>query len=549
MAAAVSAAAAADLSPQPQPLCARAGDTAILQSSDDRRIFVDVGPGKIARVGRGPVALDPLVGAPYGTVFEVDRSTLVPVEGGLTPYADDGPVEGDMVADNRNLVDSQTAQSLTHQDIERMKAAGTSGREIIQSLVNNSETFESKTEFSQAKWLARKARKYRPRVRLERVTAHGLCTIYTERNALKCAGLRGDVLALLLSHANVSYGKSALVFDTLMGVVAAAVLERVGEAGWVLAPYHREAFNADAMKRFNFSEHLRFRTLVQFPTSEFGRLDEPEAEEPAAAALSKPPVAATSDPPAAASNGGPGADPNSADKGGSAHGASNGGITGADALALLDEGKSLGVPGGVIDPEGLDLALAAFRELLAAQGHPPEEIEKRAVKRRLRLERWQLRLTPRQTRDRLRHKADCLIIAAKCDPLSSLQALLPHLAPSGAFVVYCEFQEPMVECFKWAQTTEALINVQMCDTWYPAAVAVLTASRRPVCRVVQVLPGRTHPEMTLSSSCSGFFMSGIKVVPREDPRPSPPSDAGRKRRRPNGGKAGARDSDGGRASS
>jgi tRNA (adenine58-N1)-methyltransferase non-catalytic subunit len=111
---------------------------------------------------------------------------------------------------------------------------------------------QGKTEFSQAKWLARKSKKYRPRLRLERVTAQTLCAVYTDKNEHKVAGLRLDTLALMLSAANVSWGKHALVFDTVMGVVATAVLERVGSAGQVLAPFYSKELNVDAVKKYNF---------------------------------------------------------------------------------------------------------------------------------------------------------------------------------------------------------------------------------------------------------------------------------------------------------
>jgi hypothetical protein len=38
---------------------------------------------------------------------------------------------------------------------------------------------------------------------------------------------------------------------------------------------------------------------------------------------------------------------------------------------------------------------------------------------------------------------------------------------------------------------------------------------------IQVLPGRTHPNMTMSST-GGFLLTGTRVIPRADPRPTPP---------------------------
>ena len=48
----------------------------------------------------------------------------------------------EQAVDNRDLVDDQASQNLSHEDVERMKAEGLSGRAIIQSLMQNSDTFE-----------------------------------------------------------------------------------------------------------------------------------------------------------------------------------------------------------------------------------------------------------------------------------------------------------------------------------------------------------------------------------------------------------------------
>ncbi|KAG6557346.1 hypothetical protein Mapa_001274 [Marchantia paleacea] len=48
---------------------------------------------------------------------------------------------------------------------------GASGKEIIEALVANSASFETKTAFSQEKYMKKKQKKYAPRVLLRRPSA------------------------------------------------------------------------------------------------------------------------------------------------------------------------------------------------------------------------------------------------------------------------------------------------------------------------------------------------------------------------------------------
>ena len=62
-------------------------------------------------------------------------------------------------SDNRELVDSNTAQKLSIEDIQQMQGDGKSGAEIIKALTESSDTYAGKTEFSKQKYLRRKIEK------------------------------------------------------------------------------------------------------------------------------------------------------------------------------------------------------------------------------------------------------------------------------------------------------------------------------------------------------------------------------------------------------
>jgi len=106
------------------------------------------------------VNLAPVIGAPYGSVFELKHGKLVRVAGGLKPVLDIGAMTSAMPENNnRELVDSNTAQKLSVEDIQQMQGDGKTGAEIIKALTESSDTYAGKTEFSKQKYLRRKIEK------------------------------------------------------------------------------------------------------------------------------------------------------------------------------------------------------------------------------------------------------------------------------------------------------------------------------------------------------------------------------------------------------
>ena len=53
--------------------------------------------------------------------------------------------------DNRDLKDENSSQKLKKEDIEELKSEGRSGEQILASLIENSESFNKKTKFSQVR--------------------------------------------------------------------------------------------------------------------------------------------------------------------------------------------------------------------------------------------------------------------------------------------------------------------------------------------------------------------------------------------------------------
>ncbi|KAJ1410566.1 hypothetical protein SESBI_21885, partial [Sesbania bispinosa] len=157
------------------------GCSVLLDINDgDRLVFARLSPSAKLKIANKNCSLQPLIGCAFGTVFQVETSSdgpfLSPAQGALSSYVNnteeirDGQLNVES-RDNRALIDNNTAQSLTGEDIEAMRKQGAKGNEIIEALIANSATFEKKTAFSQEKYRLKKQKKYAPKVLMRRPVA------------------------------------------------------------------------------------------------------------------------------------------------------------------------------------------------------------------------------------------------------------------------------------------------------------------------------------------------------------------------------------------
>ncbi|KAL4155465.1 hypothetical protein PRNP1_007575 [Phytophthora ramorum] len=410
------------------------GDTVICQTSDGRMFFQAVTKDESIRVGKKVASLNPVIGSFYGAIFEEQNKKLVKVTGGLFPDPV-APETGEGFVpdgDNRHYADTNSAQTLKQTDIGELREKGASGKEIIQKLVENSSTWETKTEFSKQKYLKKKQQKYMPRVRFLRCTAESLCRTYRLKNPAKICNLREDSLGQILVYGNIFAGGQVLVVDTCMGLVAGAIAERQGGSGRIICPYEGQQPAADILRRFNFDKRtVESIHYIPFKQVRLLELSEEDVVEPQKVARD--------------------------------------GLTPEERERLAEE---------------------------RAKTFTPDQQKKYAEKKARRDGTKVNRQSPSTIRQWMREKSDSLVIAANYDPEEVLLAMLPYLARSKPFVVYSEFLEPLTRTFATLQKMEAVIDLQLNETWT---------------RENQVLPGRTHPEMNMSA-CSGYLLSGIKIL-------------------------------------
>jgi tRNA (adenine-N(1)-)-methyltransferase non-catalytic subunit len=244
-----------------------AGDTVIVRMHDDKStsMLKVLGEQKICR---SKVSTKALIGAPYGSVFQItaDRKLQLVKDDeddeemiySLTSEGLNGTgnviVDELLKGDNRGYIDSNTAQKLTTDDIQRLRESGASGKQIIASLIANSDTWASKTEFAQEKWLKRKQKKYIRCVRIVRACPATVCEVYHAKNKDKICGLRWDSLAQVLSGGGVHSGSRVLVFDSVLGLAVGSVAYRLRGSGVVLGAYSGQQPHFEIVNSLNLDE-------------------------------------------------------------------------------------------------------------------------------------------------------------------------------------------------------------------------------------------------------------------------------------------------------
>jgi tRNA (adenine-N(1)-)-methyltransferase non-catalytic subunit len=139
---------------------------------------------------------------------------------------------------------------------------------LIKTIVENNENFVDKTEFSKAKYIKRKFRKFFKVFIPIKPTARALCDYYFSKNYEKIRELRIDTLSQMLTLANVRAGSKLLVVDDTCGLIVTAILERTGGIGETFCFHDGNNETLDLLKYANFPEHV-LKSVTRFPWHRF----------------------------------------------------------------------------------------------------------------------------------------------------------------------------------------------------------------------------------------------------------------------------------------
>lgn len=195
--------------------------------SKDHRICPPFYCGSFVNLGKklGAYSWERFINLPYdcywrggalpGTLEQVERCALLP------------PPDASCSLNNREIFDDNSAQRLSRDDLMQMKEDGRNPEEIVSSLVQHSDSFCLKTEFSQEKYLRKKRDKYAKAFRISAVTPQSLYLVYATKTPNRILWMRQDTLSQLLCIANISHGSQCLVVDDTHGFLSFALLDRM----------------------------------------------------------------------------------------------------------------------------------------------------------------------------------------------------------------------------------------------------------------------------------------------------------------------------------
>lgn len=427
------------------------GCSVLLDINDgDRLVFARLSAGSTLKIGNKTCSLQPLVGCPFGSLFQIEDGDKGPCLSRFIPSVEgnNGEEKGDFQSqeiskDNRALVDNNKAQSLTGEDIDAMRRQGATGDEIVDALIANSATFENKTLFSQEKYRLKKQKKYAPKVLLRRPFARCICEAYFKKYPVRIGFLRVDTLSLLLSMANVSSNSDVLVVDMVGGLLTGAVAERLGGTGYVCNTYPGVTpYPMDIVRIFNFSEEVCKR-IVRSPLTELFL-----------------PQSGTSE----------------------AIHQREGGLN-MESLSNHQMSSTVSVE-EISSPskkEMSDLIPETSDSLVNKSGKSRKAGNKASQQA---IELWK------------ENGFSSLIIAApEVDIWSLLKDILPLLSHSAPFVIYHQYLQPLATCMHNLQLEKMAIALQISEPWL---------------REYQVLPSRTHPFMQMNAF-GGYILSGTKI--------------------------------------
>ncbi|XP_017539092.1 tRNA (adenine(58)-N(1))-methyltransferase non-catalytic subunit TRM6 [Pygocentrus nattereri] len=397
--------------------------------------------------------MDNSVGELYGSTFEVDSGGKLILR---KPNNTEDPTDTKGAGlDNRHIVDDGKSQKLTRDDIESLKEQGLKGQEIIQQLIDNSTTFRDKTEFAQEKYIKKKKKKYESNVTVLKPTSRILAMMYHGREPGKVCHLRYDTLAQMLTIGNIHAGSKVVVFETCAGLVLGSVMERMGGHGSVIQLYPGGGPVRAGMESFGFPSHFH-NTLHEFPLCKVnallsGTLNVSEKDLDSQ------------------SNG------RSDEQGSSSQVSTDRG----------DESSS--------EPQSMEVSTDPAE---AKKKEDSEKLrEQKAQEKRVRMEEKRKRLAAAAALLEGQN-ADGLVIASRFHPCPVLLGLLKFVAPSRPFVVYCQYREPLIECYTKLREQGGAVSLRLTDSWL---------------RHYQVLPNRTHPVLLMSGG-GGYLLSGITVT-------------------------------------
>ncbi|KAI9315990.1 adenine(58)-N(1)-methyltransferase non-catalytic subunit TRM6 [Dichotomocladium elegans] len=234
----------------------RADQYVLISMPSGNSKIVSLKPNTQVSLGKfGTFKSDHLIDKPFGLSYEIyNQGEIRPVRNLAIQAVEETN------ANNQNITDKADVQKLTYQEVQMLKEEGLKGNlahdEIIQKIIESHTDFDKKTEFSKAKYIQRKKKKFMKVFTPVRPTLYSIADYFFTKNLDKIKGLRIDTLSQILSLGNIRANSKVLVVDDTQGLIVAAVAERLGGYGSIVGIHEGDNHNYDILRYMNFSKRI-----------------------------------------------------------------------------------------------------------------------------------------------------------------------------------------------------------------------------------------------------------------------------------------------------
>ena len=134
------------------------GDGVILSKGSSLK-YISVKPNRKERMENFVFMANEMIGKPFGSAFKANNKMLIQIDPRIVANYDDEEDEDLMERDNRSILDDSSAQTMSRDDIMKLKESGQDGQEIVERIRDSSSTFKDKNAYSRAKYVNKKKKK------------------------------------------------------------------------------------------------------------------------------------------------------------------------------------------------------------------------------------------------------------------------------------------------------------------------------------------------------------------------------------------------------
>lgn len=502
--------------------CVKVGDYIIIQRQNYTKLHKVTLKGTVM-LGKDQLELGTIIGRPVWKTYKMEpkkngkRVFVLKECDNYESLAEQLKKDVSSGSDNRNIFDDGRSQLLSTEEIIGLRTSGLSGQAIVGQLIENSKTFRDKTEYSQEKYLKKKEKKYFEYVTIRWPTIRLISEVMYRTDPVKIMGLRMDTLSQILTIVGMhSHGMYMLYESGCQGLVAAAMLNNISIGGRLLHIHPGNLPQKQAVFAMNYSSDtmsclisVNIYSLLRKLLQENSVQNENGVQVPKKETVINEGFVSESE-----------------NDGGVIKEVQNeNGVRVPKKEIVVNEGfvSASENDGGVIKNEDLSSGVIHRKESVITETNSGNDklvqdsskgdneiVEEKEISLNVANEkkrkhsdtdenmskkpRWELETE--KAADFLRlSKADGLVIVAREHPANILTALLPYVAPSRPFIVYCPCREPLLELYVQLKGKNSTIGLRITETWL---------------RSHQVLPSRTHPDILMSGG-GGYLLTGIVV--------------------------------------